>query len=68
VLGADGGTVFNPSKPFAAHRLLYRPMAEANALLLRYLFMAESLSQVQDVPGPENIPLIETIRSQPLEP
>ena len=30
---------------------------EANALLSRYLFVAESLGQAQDDPGPENIPL-----------
>ena len=57
-LAPSPGSVF---KPFQALGRPTLPPAtngqEADALLSRYLLMAESLGQAQDDPGPEDIPL-----------
>ena len=57
-LAPPPGSVFKPLQALGRPTL---PPAtdgqEANALLSRYLFVAESFGQAQDDPGPENIPL-----------
>jgi hypothetical protein len=62
-LAPPPGSVLKPLQAFGRPTL---PPAtdgqEANALLSRYLLMAESLGQGQDDPGPENIPLPTRLR------